>query len=310
MPSIPKLQRALTRRDFSLVAGSALTVLSVGSALSARAQGDGSTDFLRKLGEIEKRLGARLGVSAVDTATGRSLNHRADERFPMCSTFKVLAGGAVLTRVDAGQEDLMREIRFAATDLVSYSPVTEKRIGGNGMTLAELCDAAITRSDNTAGNLLLKSIGGPAALTAFARTLGDTVTRLDRWETDLNEATPGDPRDTTTPSAMTANLRAMLLEDRLSPASRERLARWLIDNKTGDAKLRAGVPTDWRVGDKTGGGDHGTMNDIAVIWPPGREPIVVGVFMTQTTASFDDRNAAIAEIGRALPQALAIRGRA
>jgi beta-lactamase class A len=172
------------------------------------------------------------------------------------------------------------------------------------MMLAEICTAAMTRSDNTAGNLILASLGGPGGVTAFARSLDDRVTRLDRWETELNEATPGDPRDTTTPAAMVANLHALLLGDRLSPAGRAQLTAWLADNRTGDAKLRAGVPAEWRVGDKTGGGDHGTMNEVAVVWPPDRAPLLVSIYMTGTEASFDDRNAAIAAIGRALPAAL------
>ncbi|WP_407928146.1 class A beta-lactamase [Arenibaculum pallidiluteum] len=264
----------------------------------------GSDGLAAKLAEVERRLGARLGAAILDTETGRQWRHRADERFPLCSTFKALASGAVLARVDAGQEDLNRRIRFEARDVVTYSPVTEGRTGGDGMTLAELCEAAVTRSDNTAGNLILRSLGGPAALTSFARSLGDTATRLDRWETELNEATPGDPRDTTTPEAMLADLRLLVLGDRLSGPSRAQLAAWLVSNKTGDAKLRAGLPKDWRVGDKTGGGDHGTMNDVAVIWPPGRKPVIVTVYMTETAASFADRNAGIAEIGRALHGAL------
>jgi beta-lactamase class A len=258
--------------------------------------------FERRLADIERALGARLGVAVIDTGSGRRWTRRATERFPMCSTFKVLASGAILARVDRGAERLDRRIVVQAADLVTYSPVTEKRVGGDGMALAELCEAAITRSDNTAGNLLLKSIGGPPGVTAFARTLGDGTTRLDRWETALNEATPGDPRDTTTPASMANDLHALVLGHRLSTRSRAQLMAWLVSNKTGDAKLRAGLPADWRVGDKTGGGDHGTMNDIAIVWPPARAPLVVCVFMTETSASFDDRNAAIAQIARHLSE--------
>src|SRR5262249_27402735 len=151
--------------------------------------------------------------------------------------------------------------------------------------LGELCEAAITLSDNTAGNMILKSIGGPPGFTDFVRSLGDAVTRLDRWETELNEAQPGDPRDTTTPQAMAGNLQSLVLDDALSSASRDRLTAWLVANKTGDAKLRAGLPKEWRIGDKTGAGNFGTMNDVAVIWPPGRGPVIVSIYMTQTTAS-------------------------
>ncbi|WP_425501035.1 class A beta-lactamase [Skermanella pratensis] len=279
----------------SLLAGGA--VVRPGIAFAAPGSGE---DLAGKLTEVERRLGARFGADILDTESGRRWAHRAEERFPLCSTFKAIACGAVLAKVDAGREDLERRIRFEAGDVVTYSPVTQDRVGGDGMTLAEICEAAMTRSDNTAGNIILDSLGGPAGVTEFARSLGDTVTRLDRWETDLNEATPGDPRDTTSPAAMVANLESLVLGDTLSRPSRDRLTAWLVSNKTGDAKLRAGLPKDWRIGDKTGGGDHGTMNDVAVIWPPGRKPVIVSIYMTETKASFDDRNAAIAEIGRAL----------
>lgn len=293
------MHSALTRRGFSSVVGAAVAGAALSQPLSVFARG--REDALGpKLIELERRLGARLGVSIIDTQTDRAWSHRPDERFPMCSTFKVLASGAVLALVDAGKADLGRRIRFEAKDVVTYSPVTQSRSGTEGMTLAELCEAAVTRSDNTAGNLILKCIGGPSGLTEFVRSLGDPHTRLDRWETGLNEAAPGDPRDTTTPAAMTSNLRLLVLGDKLSDRSREQLIAWLVANKTGDAKLRAGFPKAWRMGDKTGGGDYGTMNDVAIVWPTGRLPVVVSIYMTETKASFDDRNAAIAEIAREL----------
>ncbi len=290
----------LTRRKFAALVGSMLAssvIAKPGIVFAADATKD---ELSRKLTEIEERLRARMGIAILDTETQRQWTQRADERFPMCSTFKLLASAAVLTRVDAGQEDLNRRIRFEASDVVTYSPVTEHRVGGEGMTLAELCEAALTMSDNTAGNILLESLGGPSGVTEFARSLGDSMTRLDRWETELNEAIPGDPRDTTTPAAMTANLRSLILGDRLSQTSRDQLTTWLVSNKTGDARLRAGLPTNWRIGDKTGGGEYGTTNDVAVIWPPSRKPLIVSVYITETEASFDDRNAAIADVGRAV----------
>lgn len=253
-----------------------------------------------ELARIEVTLGGRLGVDVHDTGTGQRHSHRPDERFPMCSTFKLLACAAVLARVDTGRERLSRRMRFEAGDLVTYSPVTKDRVGGDGMTLAELCEAGITRSDNTAGNLILASLGGPSSVTAYARGLGDHVTRLDRAETSLNEAAPGDPRDTTTPRAMTANLEALVVGDALSQPSRGQLTAWLLASQTGGAKLRAGLPGNWRVGDKTGGGDRGTTNDVAVLWPPDGKPVIVSVYITETDASFDDRNAAIAAVGRAV----------
>lgn len=273
------------------------------AALAARAAfaaNPAATGLAGELARIEAEVGGRLGVEVHDTGTGQHHSHRSDERFPLCSTFKLLACAAILGRVDAGRERLSRRIRFEASDLVTYSPVTKDRIGGDGMTLAELCEAGITQSDNTAGNLILASLGGPSRVTAYARDLGDLVTRLDRVETSLNEAVPGDPRDTTTPRAMTANLQALVVGDALSQPSRDQLTAWLVANQTGGAKLRAGLPRNWRVGDKTGGGDRGTTNDVAVIWPPDSKPVVVSVYITETEASFDSRNAAIAAIGRAV----------
>ena len=283
----------LTRRACLTGLGSSLFA---GTAIAAGADGTG---LAAELSRIEAAVAGRLGVAIHDTQTGHSIGHRSGERFPMCSTFKVLACAAVLARVDAGLDSLSRRIRFEAGDLVTYSPVTKDRTGGDGMTLAELCEAGITQSDNTAGNLILASLGGPSGVTAYARALGDAVTRLDRTETGLNEASPGDPRDTTTPGAMTTNLGALVLGTPLSGPSRDQLVAWLVANQTGGAKLRAGLPEHWRVGDKTGGGDWGTTNDVAVIWPPGRRPVIVSVYLTATAASFDERNAAIAAVGRA-----------
>jgi beta-lactamase class A len=286
----------LTKRE--LVLGAA--AVGFGRAAFAAAAETFASAFAR----IETESGGRLGVAVLDTATGMKAGHRAGERFPMCSTFKLLAAAAVLRRVDAGSERLDRRIRFDAKDLVVYSPVTEKHTS-DGMTLAELCDAAITLSDNTAGNLLLAALGGPGGLTAFARSLGDAVTRLDRIEPDLNEARPGDPRDTTSPAAMTANLRELLIGDALSAPSRARLTAWLAANKTGDTRLRARLPAGWRVGDKTGVGANGSNNDVGVLWPPGRAPIVVSAYLTEAAAAPPaQRDAAIAAVGHAVAEAV------
>nr|6YRS_A Chain A, ancestral beta-lactamase [synthetic construct]6YRS_B Chain B, ancestral beta-lactamase [synthetic construct] len=255
-----------------------------------------------QLAELEKRSGGRVGVIVLDTATGRRIAYRGDERFPMMSTFKALLAAAVLARVDAGKERLGRRITYSKEDLVDYSPVTEKHVG-DGMTVAELCEAAITLSDNTAANLLLEALGGPAALTAFLRSIGDEVTRLDRWEPELNEAAPGDERDTTMPAAMAATLRTLLLGDALSPASRQQLVDWLVANKTGGKLLRAGLPADWRIGDKSGAGEHGSRNIIAVIGPPGRAPIIVVIYLTESQVDADARDAVIAEVGRLVVEA-------
>jgi beta-lactamase class A len=249
-------------------------------------------------GDLERRHGGRLGVAVLDTGTGQRMAHRADERFALASTFKALAAAFVLARCDRGEERLDRRIVFAQQDLVTYSPTTEKHVGGVGMTLAALCEAAVTLSDNTAGNLLLASFGGPAGLTAHLRALGDDTSRLDRIETALNEATPGDPRDTTTPAAMLETMRKLLVGEALSPGSREQLVAWLVANKTGDARLRAGMPPGWRVGDKTGTGGHGSTNDIAIVWPPGRAPILVAAYYAESEASDADRSAVLADVGR------------
>lgn len=242
----------------------------------------------------ESLCGGRLGV-AVLQADGRIDGHRLDERFPLCSTFKWLAAAHVLQRVDRGLDRLDRRIPYGPEVLLPHSPITEQHVG-QGMTLGELCHATITTSDNAAGNLILASHGGPQGLTAYARSLGDSVTRLDRWETDLNEATPGDPRDTTSPRAMAHLLATTLLGQALSAGSREQLAQWLEACETNGQRLRAQLPAGWRMGSKTGGGGHGSTNDVGIFWPPGRPPVVVAVYVTDTQAPPADRNAAIAAV--------------
>ena len=253
--------------------------------------------------DIEVSVHGRLGVAVLDTSTGELAGHRLDERFPMCSTFKFLAAAAVLARVDAGQERLARRIVVTREALLEWAPVTSQHVGGAGMTLAELCEAAITVSDNTAANLLLDSVGGPAAVTAFARRVGDDVTRLDRTEPSLNEAIPGDPRDTSTPRAMAQTLRKVMLGDALSEAGRAQIVAWMTANTTGAKRLRAGVPFDWRVADKTGTGRLGTTNDIGVLWPPHRAPLVVVAYLTECKASADAREAALARVARGVTRA-------
>lgn len=275
----------------SLVAGTAL--------ISRRATAlEQDQKLQRAVAGLELRYGGRLGVAVLDSAGNTASAHRGEERFALCSTFKFLAAAFVLARIDRGEENLARRIVYTKEDLVTYSPITEKHVGAGGLTVGEICEAAITVSDNTAGNLLLDSFGGPAGLTAYMRSLGDEVTRLDRRETELNEAKPGDPRDTTTPVAMREILRKTVLGTALSASSRDQLVAWLVANKTGDKRLRAGLPRDWRVGDKTGSGGNNTTNDIAVIWPPGRAPIVVAAYYTEAQASDDERSAVLAEVGR------------
>ena len=292
----------ITRRGFAT--GACATVVG-GSLINRTCAAAGLSDGLtRDLSRVEAESGGRLGVAVLDTLTGARSGHRADERFPMCSTFKLLAAAAILARVDANQERLDRRIRFEASDVVVNSLITKDRVGEPGMSLAELCEAAMIVSDNTAGNLLLESLGGPAGLTAYARSLGDTVTRLDRIEPDLNEAAPGDPRDTTSPAAMLSNVRNLVLGTVLSASSRDRLTGWLLGNKTGDTRLRAGLPSGWRVGDKTGTGENGTTNDVGIVWPPQRAPVIVSIYLTGTPATGERRNATLAAVGRAVASAL------
>ena len=289
-----------TRRGFIAGAGALAGYGFLSGAERARALPPNLAD---EFARIEKESGGRLGVAVLDTGSGARAGHRADERFPMCSTFKLLASAAVLKRVDEGKEKLDRRIKFEAGDIVVNSPITQKHAGGDGMTLAEICEAAMTFSDNTAGNLILASLGGPQAITAFARSLGDTMTRLDRNEPTLNEAVPGDPRDTTAPEAMLKNIQALVLGDALSAASKDQLTKWLVGNKTGDTRIRAGLPAGWRAGDKTGAGERGSTNDVGVLWPPERKPIIVAIYLTETTAPTEKRNATLAAVGRAVAAA-------
>jgi len=296
------LEAHMLDRRLVLTALATLPVLGTARPGRAAATVRLTSAMSRSMAALEARSGGRLGVAALDTQTGAAFAHRGDERFALCSTFKALVAGLVLARVDQGQERLDRRIRYGKAALVSHSPATEKHLG-DGMTVGALCEATVTLSDNAAANLLLDTFGGPPALTAFVRTLGDKVTRLDRREPELNVVTPGDPRDTTSPRAMLGSLRALALGAALSPASRQQMIAWLVANQTGDKRLRAGLPAGWKVGDKTGSwgdGKTGTTNDIAVIWPPGRAPILVTAYLGRSTLPNDQRNAVIAEVARTL----------
>lgn len=258
-----------------------------------------------KIRRLEKARDVRIGAYAIDTGTGRFVGHRAHETFPYTSTFKVMACGAVLRKSRVSEPGLMdRVIHYSESDLVDYSPVTEKHVE-TGMTVAELCHAAITRSDNTAGNLILRQIGGPSGLTAFFRSLGDRVSRSDRWETDLNDWRPGEKRDTTSPRPWARNLRALTTGDALVPADSERLADWMKATVTGDNRIRAGLPGDWTVGDKTGtGGAYGTANDIAIAWPPSGAPLVIVILTSRRDADGGADEKAIAQTAGILARAL------
>lgn len=230
---------------------------------------------------LERSAFCRVGVAAIDTGTGQVYGNRQDERFPFCSTFKTLVGAAVLARSVKEPGFLKKRLRYTQADIKPHSPVSEKHVA-DGMTTAALCAATIQYSDNAAANILMKELGGPAAITAYARSIGDETFRLDRWETELNTAIPGDERDTTTPLAMARTLQKLLVGDALPPAQRQQLKDWMVGNTTGDARIRAGVPKGAVVGDKTGTGAYGVANDIGVIWLPDRAPIVLAVFTHST----------------------------
>ena len=269
-----------------------LPVLHASGAVESATEKDTPENRLKA---IETRIGGRLGVAALDTGSGRRLEHRANERFPMCSTFKALAAAAVLHRVDEKKAQLSDLVPYTEADLLEHAPITKKHVGEGGLSLAALCAAAIEYSDNTAANLLLKTMGGPAGLTRFVRSLGDEKTRLDRIEPELNSALPGDERDTTTPRAMADTLRLLLVGDALSTASRQQLESWLVANTTGGDLIRAGVPNDWKVGDKTGRGSNGATNDVAILRPPGKPPILLAIYSVESTAPRKEVQNAIAE---------------
>ncbi len=278
----------LDRRTF-LAAMAALPVVP-GAARAA-------SDMNQALAALEKRVTGRLGVAVVDLESGRRFAWRGGERFRMCSTFKMLLAAETLRRVDRGEERLDRIVPVGEVKL-GNSPVTEKHAGA-GMTVEALCEAAITVSDNTAANLLHDIDGGPEALTAFLRGIGDRVTRCDRHEPELNFSAADDLRDTTSPEAILATWQTLLLGDVLTPASRARLTQWLIGNRTGDTRLRAGLPGTWRIGDKTGNDGQSVTNDIAIAWPrEGRRPVLIAAFLSQAPADDRIRDGAIAEVGR------------
>ncbi|GHJ93976.1 hypothetical protein SNE510_34950 [Streptomyces sp. NE5-10] len=285
----PQHPGASRRTALALGAGTALTAalgLAAGGpahALTAPA-GRAEDRVTARFRALEERYGARLGVHAHDVRTGRTLAHRDDERFPLCSTFKTLAVAAVLRDLDHDGTFLARRLRYTAAYVArsGWSPVTGSAENiARGMTVAELCDATIRFSDNTAANLLLRELGGPTAITRFARSVGDPVTRLDRWEPRLNSAEPWRTTDTTTPRAIARTYGRLVLGRVLEPADRALLTDWLLRNTTSLARFRKGLPADWTVADKTGGGEYGTNNDVGVTWPPDGGPILLSVLTTR-----------------------------
>jgi beta-lactamase class A len=250
-----------------------------------------------QLTKLESSFGGRIGIYAINTANDEKIDYRADERFPMCSTAKVMVCAAILKSSMKNPDVLQQNIKYTKQDIMAWSPITAKHLT-DGMTISELCAAAIDYSDNTAMNLLIKQVGGAQAVTAFARSIGDKKFRLDRDEPELNTAIPGDVRDTTTPESMATSLQKLAMSNILGISQSEQLQTWLKANTTGDTRIRAGVPKDWIVGDKTGTGAYGTNNDIAVIWPPNCPPIIIAVYTTQKQKNAVAKNEIIASITR------------
>jgi beta-lactamase class A len=277
-------------------------LVAIGALLAASAQAEEpSTELLA----YERETGGRIGVYAHDVKTGRTLAWRADERFVMCSTFKMSLVACMLRHVDRGEERLDRLIRYGAKDLVGYAPTARANLSRGSLSVAKMCQAAVELSDNTCANLLLARIGGPPAMTAFWRSIGDPVTRLDHYELELNRSRPGNPQDTTTPAAMAANLRRVLLGEILSPASRERLTAWMLGCRTGANRMRAGLPADWRIGDKTGNNGHDAAGDIAVAWASADRPILVCVYTQGGSPTPAQLTHVFTAVGRRIGQELA-----
>lgn len=280
-----------TRRAFLIGVAGALATIPALSAESAQ-------DEPASLADIESMVGGRVGVYAFDTGSGKVLAHRPDERFAMCSTFKWVLAAAVLAQVERHSLSLDSHVSFGHADLLDYAPVTKAHVAAGFMTVGDLTRAAVVVSDNTAANLLLSRLGGPSAVTEFARSCGDAVTRLDRNEPALNDNVAGDLRDTTSPRAMASLMEKVLCGDRLLPRSRELLLQWLRDCETGRDRLRATLPKSWAVGDKTGSGGHGAVNDVAIAFPPGRAPLLIAAYLSEGSADYPALVAAHARIGR------------
>lgn len=255
----------------------------------------------KQLSDLEKQVGGRLGVVLFDTGNASRIVYRGNERFPMCSTTKVMVVATLLKKSESDKTLLNQVIRYGSGELVNYNPITEKHVG-TGMTLAELSAAALQYSDNTATNLIIQYLGGRDAVMQFARAMGDTRYRLDRLEPQLNTALPGDPRDTTTPLAMAQSLQKLIFGQVLAPEKRVQLIEWLKGNTTGNPSLRAGLPASWGVGDKTGGGDYGTTNDITVIWPPKQAPLILVTYFTQFQKDAPLRRDVLAQVARIVTQ--------
>ncbi len=282
----------------ALLAGAAAGLVMPGSGAWAAAPSNPFTD-------LQNAFGGLIGVGAIDTGSGKFVGHWPDMRFAMCSTFKWLLSAQCLSLSEKGELKLGEPLKLTEADLLEYAPAAKAALPKGAMTVAECCQAMVEISDNTAANLVLTRIGGPAAFTAFCRSIGDEKTRLDRTEPSLNTNFAGDQRDTTTPRAMAETLKTILAGDVLSRPSRDTLIGWMVSSKTGLARLRAGLPKDWKAGDKTGTGAGGAINDVAIAWPPGRAPIVIAAYLSGSPADTATLNGAHAQIARIVLELLA-----
>ena len=291
----------LDRRMLITALAAAPALMPVATRAAAPSPGT-VTNLNSSINAIEQRSGGRLGVATWDLQTGRRFAWRGDQRFRMCSTFKMPLAAAILRRVDQGRERLDRVIPYGPEVLMGNSNATKQNLG-KGMTVGALCEATTIWSDNAAANLLLDALEpkkGPEAMTRFLRAIGDQTTRVDRYEPEMNTGPESDLRDTTTPTAIVATWKALLVDDALSPASRKQLTAWVVDNRTGDKRIRAGLPRGWKVGDKTGNNGESITNDIAIVWPPGRKPVLIAAFHDRGSSDDDKRSAVLAEVARAL----------
>ncbi|MBU8687207.1 class A beta-lactamase [Priestia megaterium] len=257
----------------------------------------------REFAKLEEKYDANLGVFALDTGTNKTVTYHPDERFAYASTHKALAVGALLQQKSI--EDLNERIFYTRDDLVNYNPITEKHVD-TGMTLRELADASLRYSDNTAGNLILQQLGGPDGFKEALEKIGDDVTLPERFEPDLNEVNPGETHDTSTPRALATSLQKYVLGQSLPEDKRALLTDWMKRNTTGDALIRAGVPKSWEVADKTGAGSYATRNDIAILWPPKGDPIVLAILSNRTEKDAEYNDKLIAEAAKQAVKTLKI----
>jgi beta-lactamase class A len=278
-------------------------MLMTGLPLLAAAAPDRFAALRRAITAVERSAGGPIGISLLDTHTGERFGHRANDRFPLCSTFKLLLAARLLHGADKAQWAMAERLPVTKADMLFNAPFTEKRIGGTA-SLLELAEAMAVLSDNPAANIALAKVGGPAALTAWLRSIADQTTRIDRNEPEMNNETPGDPRDTTTPTAMLATSRALVEGRILSPAARRTLFGWMQASKTADTMIRAALPLGWQEANKTGAGSWRARNIVSVITPPGRKPTWVAAYLFAAKSELAERNRQFVPLGRAIVESV------